>query len=190
MMIHDITGKAGKYKTRKRVGRGRSSGVGKTSGRGHKGAGQRSGHSHRAAFEGGQMTFARRIPKRGFTNAAFRRNFHVVNLKSIEARFDAGATVDAAALLAAGLVRDESLPIKVLGEGDLAKKLTVVAAKFSAGAKRKIEEAGGTATEAAGTATWKRDRSPEAMADLKARRAKVAAKAKAKAAAAKKPSGS
>ncbi len=147
MMIHEITEQVGRYKTRKRVGRGRSSGVGKTSGRGHKGAGSRSGHKHRAYFEGGQMPFARRIPKRGFTNHDFRTLFHIVNLKSIDARFEAGAAVDADALVAAGLIRDAGCPVKVLGEGELTKKIDVTAAKFSASARAKIEAAGGTVNE-------------------------------------------
>jgi large subunit ribosomal protein L15 len=147
MMIHDITEKVGRHKLRKRVGRGRSSGMGKTSGRGHKGAASRAGYSRRAYFEGGQMSFVRRIPKRGFTNATFRQHFHVVNLKAIDAHFDAGVEVDAAALFQAGIIRDVSLPLKVLAEGNLTKKITITAAKFSAAAKTKIEAAGGTANE-------------------------------------------
>ncbi len=94
MMIHDITSQVGKYKTRKRVGRGQGSGLGKTSGRGHKGAGSRSGWHRRPGFEGGQMSIIRRIPKRGFTNDAFRTDFHVVNLKVLESRLDDGAAGD------------------------------------------------------------------------------------------------
>ena len=95
MMIHDITNKAGKYKARKRVGRGHGSGTGKTSGRGHKGAGSRAGHSHRPGFEGGQTPWARRFPKRGFTNAPFRTEYHVVNVGQLEARFNDGDEVTA-----------------------------------------------------------------------------------------------
>ena len=87
MMIHEITEKTGKYKTRKRIGRGHGSGSGKTSGRGHKGAGSRSGYSRRPAFEGGQMQYFRRIPKRGFSNADFRTVYHIVNLAAIANRF-------------------------------------------------------------------------------------------------------
>ena len=143
MMIHEITEKAGRYKTRKRVG----SGCGKTSGRGHKGAGSRAGYKRRAYFEGGQMTFARRLPKRGFTNAPFKRLYHVVNLKTLESRFEDGATVDIDGLVELGVVRDKKLPLKILGEGDLTKKFEVTAAKFSASAKSKIEAAGGKVTE-------------------------------------------
>ena len=143
MMIHEITIHAGKYKTRKRIGRGEGSGHGKTAGRGHKGAASRSGWKRRPGYEGGQMPIFRRMPKRGFTNAPFRRLFHVVNVKQLEARFDDGATVTRESLAEAGLIRDTSLPLKVLGEGTLSKKLNVTAARFSATAKTKIEEAGG-----------------------------------------------
>ena len=149
MMIHEITEKVGRHKLRKRIGRGHGSGHGKTSGRGHKGAGSRAGSKKRAYFEGGQMSFVRRIPKRGFTNADFRTEYHIVNVKSLEERFDAGATVNAETLVAAKLIRDTKLPVKILGEGDLSKKLDVTAAKFSAGAKKKIEDAGGSISEVA-----------------------------------------
>lgn len=158
MMIHEITVLVGAHKRRKRVGRGRGSGKGKTSGRGHKGAQSRSGHADKTYFEGGQMNFIRRIPKRGFSNAPFREDYHVVNLQSIEKRFETGERVDAAALIDRGLIRNDKLPIKVLGEGDVTKKLEIVAAKFSASAKTKIEAAGGTATVAAGRTKWVRDR--------------------------------
>jgi large subunit ribosomal protein L15 len=160
MMIHEITPQTGRYKTRKRLGRGRASGTGKTSGRGHKGAGSRSGYSYRPEYEGGQVNIIRRLPKRGFTNAPFRTEYHVVNVKALEAKFASGATVDAAALAEAGLIRDALLPLKVLGEGALTKRLAVTAAKFSASARAKIEAAGGTATELTKT-KWTRPR-PEA----------------------------
>lgn len=156
MMIHEITEKVGRYKNRKRVGRGESSGLGKTSGRGHKGAGQRAGNTYRAYFEGGQMPFARRIPKRGFTNAAFRNLYHIVNLKTLESRMDDGDTVTVETLANAGIVRDAKLPLKVLGEGELTKKLHVTAAKFSKSARAKIESAGGEITELPRT-KWARD---------------------------------
>ncbi len=146
MMIHEITIHAGKYKTRKRIGRGEGSGHGKTAGRGHKGAASRSGWKRRPGYEGGQMPIFRRMPKRGFTNAPFRRLFHVINVKQLEARFDDGATVNRELLAAVGLIRDTTLPLKVLGEGTLSRKLDVTAAKFSASARTKIEEAGGTVT--------------------------------------------
>jgi large subunit ribosomal protein L15 len=147
MMIHEITDKVGRYPKRKRLGRGESSGTGKTSGRGHKGAGSRAGFSHRPAFEGGQIPLARRIPKRGFSNAQFRTEYHVVNIKALEARLDDGADVTPQVLADAGIIRDASLPVKVLGQGELTKKLNITAAKFSATARAKIESAGGSVTE-------------------------------------------
>ncbi len=147
MMIHEITSKAGRYKGRKRVGRGPGSGHGKTSGRGHKGAGSRAGNTRRAYFEGGQMTWARRMPKRGFTNAAFRTEYHVVNLKTLEQRCDDGATVNVETLSKAGIIRDTKKPLKILGEGDLTKRLDVTAAKLSKSAMAKITAAGGSVTE-------------------------------------------
>ena len=149
MMIHGITAKVGAHKKRTRVGRGEGSGKGGTSGRGHKGAKSRAGWSSRPGYQGGSTPIARRFPKRGFSNAGFRTLFHEVNVQSLEKHFTSGATVDAKALVAKGLIRDEKLPVKVLGTGDLTKKLTVNAAKFSATAKTKIEKAGGTAAEAA-----------------------------------------
>ncbi len=146
MMIHEITIKVGKHKARKRIGRGEGSGHGKTSGRGHKGAASRAGWKRRPGYEGGQMPIIRRMPKRGFTNAPFRRLFHVVNIKQLEIRFEDGATVTPDSLAEAGLIRDTALPLKVLGEGTLSRKLDVTAAKFSASARTKIEQAGGTIT--------------------------------------------
>jgi large subunit ribosomal protein L15 len=146
MMIHDITARVGRHKVRKRVGRGEASGVGKTSGRGHKGAKSRSGYSRRASYEGGQKPFAQRFPKRGFSNAPFRSEFHVVNLKALEDRFESGAEIDAAILVRVGLIRDAKLPLKVLAEGTISKAFKVTAARFSATAKARIEAAGGTAT--------------------------------------------
>lgn len=147
MMIHEITEQVGRHKARKRIGRGRGSGHGKTSGRGQKGATSRSGWSFHASYEGGQRQFAQKMPKRGFSNVQFATEYHVVNLKALEARCDNGSDVDLAALVKLGLVRDTKLPLKVLGEGDLTKKLNVTAAKFSASAKDKIEKAGGSVNE-------------------------------------------
>ncbi|HBZ97028.1 MAG TPA: 50S ribosomal protein L15 [Phycisphaerales bacterium] len=158
MMIHEITSKAGKYKARKRVGRGPGSGVGKTSGRGHKGAGSRAGNSRRAYFEGGQMTWTRRLPKRGFTNANFRQDYHVVNVALIDARLDDGADVNIQVLADLGIVRDAKLPLKVLGNGDCTKKFNITAAKCSESARAKIEGAGGTVTLAP-VKKWVRDNS-------------------------------
>jgi len=147
MMIHDITAKVGRHRRRTRVGRGESSGLGKTSGRGHKGAKSRSGWSLNPQYQGGQINFIQKMPKRGFTNAEFKKHFHIINVQDLETLADAGGEITIETLAAAGLVRDAKLPLKVLGEGELTKKVSVTAAKFSAGAKAKIEKAGGTATE-------------------------------------------
>lgn len=155
MMIHEITPKVGRYKARKRVGRGHSSGQGKTCGRGHKGAASRSGWKQRPGYEGGQMPLIRRIPKRGFSNAPFRRLYHIVNVKTLEARCDEGAEVTARTLADARVIRDARLPLKILGEGELTKALKVTAAKFSASARTKIEAAGGTVQEVS-PAKWTR----------------------------------
>ncbi|MEE9212579.1 MAG: 50S ribosomal protein L15 [Phycisphaeraceae bacterium] len=150
MMIHEITPKAGRHKRRKRVGRGIGSGHGKTCGRGHKGAGSRSGAtgSIRASREGGQMPFFRRIPKRGFSNVRFRITFSIVNIKALDARFDDGADVNPQTLAKVGLIRDTRQPVKILGEGKITKKLAVTAAAFSKAAAEKINMAGGTAITA------------------------------------------
>ena len=161
MMIHEITEKAGRYKSRKRLGRGDGSGLGKTSGRGHKGAASRAGWSKRPAYEGGQMPVIRRMPKRGFSNARFRQHYHVVNVKTLEAACPDGAEITVEVLADFGIVRDASLPLKVLGEGELTKKLTVTAAKFSASARQKIEAAGGTVNERPRT-KWTRQKAAAA----------------------------
>ena len=150
MMIHEITAKVGRHKKAKRLGRGIGSGNGKTCGRGHKGAGSRSGWSGsiRASREGGQMPFFRRIGKRGFSNARFKKHFVIVNLKNLEAQFDDGAEVDVAGLVKVGLASNTRLPLKVLGQGDLTKKLRVTAAAFSQSAVEKITKAGGSVTVA------------------------------------------
>ena len=155
MMIHEITEKVGSYPDRKRVGRGRGSGKGKTSGRGHKGDKSRSGYSQAVFREGGQMAWFRRIPKRGFSNADFETVYHVINVGQLNDRFKDGDEVNAQTLHAARLIRDASLPVKILGQGDLTRKLTVTAAKFSASARQKIEAAGGTANEKV-KAKWSR----------------------------------
>lgn len=148
MMIHEITVKVGKKKHPKRLGRGIGSGHGKTAGRGTKGAGSRSGWngSIRASREGGQMPFFRRLPKRGFSNVNFETVYAAVNVRALEARFDNGAEVNPDMLVKAGLIRDTKLPVKILGAGELTKKLQVTAAAFSESAKQKIEAAGGSAT--------------------------------------------
>ncbi len=147
-MIHEITALVGKHKARKRIGRGPGSGTGKTAGRGHKGQGSRSGGGHGAGttYEGGQTPYFKRVPKRGFSNAQFRKEFSIVNLKSLQERFDDGAEVNADMLVKAGLIRDTKLPVKVLGDGTISKKLDITANKFSEAARQKIEAAGGKVT--------------------------------------------
>ena len=145
MNITEITELAGADKRGKRRGRGRGSGSGKTAGRGHKGGGQRAGWGIRGLQEGGQMPTFRRLPKRGFSNFQFATRYQVVNVEDIDARFDAGAHVTAEALRVVGLLRTVRLPVKVLGNGAITKKLLVEAAKFSASAQAKISAAGGEA---------------------------------------------
>lgn len=147
MMIHEVTQSVGKYKKKKRVGRGVGSGHGKTCGRGHKGAGSRSGAtgSIRASREGGQTPLFRRVAKRGFSNFLFKKQFVVVNIAALDARFEDGAEVNAQMLVKTGLIRDDSLPVKVLGQGETKKKFSVTAASFSKSAQGKITQAGGTA---------------------------------------------
>ena len=143
MKLDSLTPVPGSTKNRKRVGRGPGSGLGRTSGRGEKGAQARSGFKRRPWFEGGQMALARRLPKRGFTNL-FRKEFQIVNLEAIE---NLGLdTVDAQILADNGLVRSPLKPIKILADGELKLKVTVTASAFSESAKEQIEQAGGTAT--------------------------------------------
>lgn len=144
MNLKTVQDKGIKHAQRKRVGRGLGSGLGKTSGRGHKGWGARSGTSRRPGYEGGQMPIYRRVPKRGFTNARFRVEYTVINVETLNA-FEDGATVDMPTILSMGLVSKSAPLLKVLGDGELKKRLTVRAQKFSASAKSKIEAAGGTA---------------------------------------------
>src|SRR5580658_3815615 len=143
-MLHEITAGAPRNKHRKRKGRGESSGHGKTSGRGNKGAKARVGTYIKRGHEGGQTPIFRRFPKRGFSNYDFERRFAIVNISALNA-FKDGATVDAAALREAGLVPNDDEPIKVLGEGDLTRKLTIQAAWYTKSAHAKILAAGGTA---------------------------------------------
>ncbi len=145
MELSNLKPKKGARHAKKRVGRGPGSGHGKTAGRGEKGQKSRSGFSRTLGFEGGQMPLHRRLPKRGFTNI-FKKEYAVINLADLE-RFDNGATVDEAALRAAGMVKGQVDGVKVLGNGKLSKKLTVSATKFSATAKSAIEAAGGTVQE-------------------------------------------
>jgi len=134
----------GSIKNKKRIGRGHGSGLGKTSGRGHKGAGQRSGNKRRAWFEGGQMPLARRLPRRGFTNI-FKEEIQIVNISDL-IRIEKHSEIDPVVLQENGLIRSSLKPVKILGEGEIDKKLNVTASSFSESAKNKIEKAGGTAT--------------------------------------------
>ena len=143
MRLHDLKPRPGAKHRRKRLGQGESSGHGKTSGRGGKGQTARSGSSIRIGFEGGQMPLIRRIPKRGFNNTRHGTRYLPVNLDDLN-RFDNGARVDATVLRDAGLANGRHDGIKILGNGDLTKKLTVSANAFSASAKAKIEAKGGT----------------------------------------------
>ena len=143
MYIHDLANAPGEKKSIKRVGRGIGSGTGKTSTRGHKGQWARTGGGVRPNFEGGQMPLTRRVPKRGFNNAQFAHVYSEVNVGSLEI-FENGAEVDAIALLEAGILsKIQPYGIKILGNGELTKSLTVKAEKFSASAVEKIEKAGG-----------------------------------------------
>jgi len=144
MRLDDILIAAGKYKARTRVGRGTGSGHGKTSGRGTKGYHSRPGSTRDLGFEGGQNPMLKRIPKRGFSNENFRVEYEVVNLSCLQEKFDDGARVDAAALAKARLISDPGAPVKILGAGELTKKLTVAATKFSKSAAEKIAQAGGS----------------------------------------------
>ncbi|MHC4960062.1 MAG: 50S ribosomal protein L15 [Planctomycetota bacterium] len=134
-------------KKRKRVGRGIGSGMGKTCGRGHKGQQSRAGGGTRPGFEGGQMPLFRRLPKRGFNNSKFRTVYAIINVGQLESAFEDGSTVDAEAIRSARLVNAKTGPIKILGSGELTKKLTVSADRFSGSAIKKIEAAGGQAVK-------------------------------------------
>lgn len=143
MKLNELKATEGARSTKKRIGRGLGSGNGKTSGKGQKGQNSRSGGGVAIGFEGGQTPFFKRMPKRGFTNYT-RKEYAIVNVEDLN-KFEDGVTVDFSAVKAAGLVKKELDGLKVLGNGKLEKKLTVKAAKFSASAKKAIEEAGGTA---------------------------------------------
>ena len=143
MKLHELAPAAGSTKDSKRIGRGHGSGWGKTAGKGHKGQNARSGGGVRPGFEGGQTRLARRIPKRGFNNI-FAAKYKAINVSDLE-KFVDGTVVDGELLVAAGVVKDCGNGIKVLGNGELTKKLTVKAAAYSASAKEKIEKAGGEA---------------------------------------------
>ena len=143
MKLHELSPAEGSVKDGFRKGRGAGSGNGKTAGKGHKGQNARSGGGVRPGFEGGQLPLYRKLPKRGFKNVRFAKQYTVINVQSLN-KFNDGEVVDVAALLAAGIINDvKANGVKVLGEGELTKKLTVKAAIFSAGAKEKIEAVGG-----------------------------------------------
>ena len=147
MNLHNLKPRPGAKHRIKRLGCGESSGLGKTSGRGHKGQKSRSGGGVRPGFEGGQMPLHRRLPKRGFNNVRFQDKVAVVNVSSLDERFEDGDTVNMETLKAARLVKGTYDGVKVLGNGDLSKKLTVSGCKVSAAAREKIEKAGGSITE-------------------------------------------
>ena len=142
MKLHELSPQEGSVKEGFRKGRGAGSGNGKTAGKGHKGQNARSGGGVRPGFEGGQLPLYRKLPKRGFNNSRFGKAYAVVNVKSLN-KFNDGDVVDAATLLSAGIINNLFDGVKVLGEGELTKKLTVKAAVFSASAKEKIEAVGG-----------------------------------------------
>ena len=144
MMLHELKPAAGSNKAAKRKGRGHGSGNGKTAGYGHKGQKARSGAT-RPGFEGGQLPLQRRLPKVGFNNSVFATVYSTIKVSDLERCFEANAVVDEAALVAAGLVKKTNDGIKVLGNGELTKPLTVELAAFTASAKEKIEKAGGKA---------------------------------------------
>lgn len=144
MLNHEITSIAGKHTRRRRVGRGTGTGHGKTCGRGHKGSGSRSGSTSVSLYEGGQMPLFRRLPKRGFSNYRFATRFEVLNVSQLE-RFNDGADVGVEQLSDAGLISGSKSRVKILGNGELTKKLQVTAHKFSRTAEQKIVGCGGTA---------------------------------------------
>lgn len=143
MMSHEITTLAGKHKPRRRLGRGRGSGLGKTCGRGHKGQKSRAGKLPHILSEGGQMPLFRRIPKRGFNNVNFALRYAIVNVSQLES-FPEGSNINAEVLCEAGLIRTAEMPVKILGDGQLNRKLIISAHKFSRSAAQKITSAGGT----------------------------------------------
>ena len=146
MKLHELSPVAGSTKERKRIGRGPASGQGKTAGKGHKGQKARAGRGMRPGFEGGQMPLQRRVPKRGFNNI-FRKEFAKVNVSALDKVFEDGAVVTIDALLEKGLIKKTLDGVKVLGNGEISKKLTVQVNAYSESAKQKIEAAGGKAEE-------------------------------------------
>jgi len=145
LKLNNLSPAKGARRNRKRVGRGPGSGLGKTAGRGHKGARSRSGYSAKPGFEGGQMPLHRRLPKRGFTNI-FKKTYTIVSLGDLD-RFEAGATVDGKALAEAGLIKSADVPVKVLANGEISKAITLDVDKVSRSAAEKIAAAGGSVKE-------------------------------------------
>ena len=145
MKLDELKPAKGSKKNTKRLGRGPGSGWGRTSGRGNKGAGQRSGNKKRAWFEGGQMPLLRRLPKRGFSNYRFRKEFQIVNLSTLELLDD--KKIDANSLTKSGIIKSAFEPVKILGNGDLTKAVEITADAFSKTAIEKIEKAGGKAIQ-------------------------------------------
>lgn len=145
MNLHELSSPQGSRRKPKRLGMGIGSGTGKTAGKGHKGQKARAGRSVSLGFEGGQMPLARRIPKRGFSNSRHAVSYQTVNIKDLEERFAAGDTVTREELYARRLISSTARPVKILGDGEVAKGLTIKADAFSASAKTKIEAAGGKA---------------------------------------------
>ena len=143
MKLNDLKPALGSKKTRKRVGRGESSGLGKTCGKGSNGQKSRSGASIQGGFEGGQMPLIKRVPKRGFSNYPFKKEYAVINVMDLEELFDNGTEITAELLLESGVIKKVLDGIKVLGDGDITKKFTVKVQKISESAKNKIEAAGG-----------------------------------------------
>ena len=144
MKLHELSPAAGSKKEVKRIGRGAGSGQGKTAGKGHKGQKARAGRGMRPGFEGGQMPLQRRVPKRGFVNI-FGKEFSIVNVSALDQSFEDGAVVDIDALIEKGLVKKGLDGVKILGNGEISKKLTVQVNAYSEAAKQKIEAAGGKA---------------------------------------------
>ena len=144
MKLHELRPSEGAFKTSKRLGRGTGSGLGKTSGKGHKGQNARSGGGVRPGFEGGQLPLFRRLPKRGFSNAMFKVEYATINVSDLE-KFEDGAVVTPELLKEMGILKKQLAGVKVLGNGELTKKLTVKASKFSKSAIEKIEAIGGKA---------------------------------------------
>lgn len=145
MNLHDLKSATNSRCKGKRLGQGLASGTGKTSGKGHKGHKARTGGGVRPGFEGGQMPLTRRIPKRGFSHVRFAKAYQIVNIGSLENKFEVGLEITPDSLFEAGLIRTSALPVKVLAKGELHKAFTVKARAFSKGAEEKIKAAGGKA---------------------------------------------